>query len=224
MVVATVLVSIASSSIKPFITKIPMQTTIFLSRHGKTAANLENRFAGRSAEPLHRQGEAQLEEVAARLTGQALTAIYTGPLPRTAQSAEIIGRHTGAPIHYREAFNEIAIPHWDGLTKKEITARFGPEYPTWLDKPQAFSVPGCETLAQAQCRAVKEIENIYSQHGGEIVLVVSHLIIIRCLILHYRLQPLSEFRAIKIDNASITRLTRNGDGEVEVLLDTDQQC
>jgi broad specificity phosphatase PhoE len=195
-----------------------MSSRIFLTRHGKTAANLENRFAGRSAEPLHHEGEEQLAAVATGLRAETLQAIYAGPLPRTAQSAEIVSQVTGAPIHYRDAFNEIDLPHWDGLTKQEITARFGPEYPTWLSAPQDFQVPDCETLAQVQKRAVAEIERLLLDHKDQTVLVVSHLIIIRCLVLHYCHQPISEFRSIKIDNASLTLLSRNKNGQTSVSL------
>lgn len=196
-----------------------MQTKIFLTRHGKTTANLENRFAGRSDEPLHQQGVEQLQGVAARLIDRDLAAIFAGPLPRTAQSAEIIGQATGAPIHCRQAFNEIDLPHWDGLTKQEITDQFGHQYPTWLGAPQDFMVPDCETLVQVQKRAVDEIEGVFGQHEGETVIVVSHLIVIRCLILHYRHQPISDFRNIKIDNASLSMLTRDAKGQTPVSLD-----
>ena len=195
-----------------------MSTNILLARHGKTLANLENRFAGRSNEPLHRDGEEQLAEVAASLKDQTLTAIYAGPLPRTTQSAEIISKATGSPIHYREAFNEIDLPHWDGLTKQEITDRFGPQYPTWLSTPQDFEVAGCETLSQVQKRAVAETERLFADHKTETVLVVTHLIVVRCLVLHYRQQSISEFRSINIDNASLTLLSRHQAGQTSVSL------
>jgi len=196
-----------------------MPTTIFLTRHGKTAANLENRFAGRTSEPLHQQGCAQIAAVADRLKKLQPSAVYAGPLTRTSQSAEIISKVTGARLHTSEPFNEIIIPHWDGLTKEEITAQFGAEYPTWLNAPDQFNLPGCETLAQVQDRAAAEIERIFAEWSGETVVVVSHLIVVRCLVLYYRRQPVSDFRSIKIDNGSIARLRRNGEGRTEVRLD-----
>lgn len=196
-----------------------MATEIILTRHGKTKANLENRFAGRSNEPLHQQGVEQLAGVAARLIDRGLSTILAGPLSRTTQSAEIIGKATGVPIHSREAFNEIDLPHWDGLTKQEITDQFGRQYPTWLSAPHDFMVPECETLAQVQKRAVGEIESIFGHHEGKTVIVVSHLIVIRCLILHYRRQPINDFRNIKIDNASLSMLSRNAEGQTSVSLD-----
>jgi broad specificity phosphatase PhoE len=196
-----------------------MPTTIFLTRHGKTAANLENRFAGRTSEPLHQQGCEQIAGVADRLKEKQPSAIYAGPLARTNQSANIIGKVTGAEVHPCEPFNEIRIPHWDGLTKEEIADNFGTEYPTWLSSPDKFNLVGCETLSQVQARAAMEIEKIFRERDGETVVVVSHLIVVRCLVLYYRQQPISEFRSIKIDNGSISQLTRNDGGRTEVLLD-----
>lgn len=195
-----------------------MATTILLTRHGKTAANLENRFAGRTSEPLHQLGCEQITEVASRLQEKQISVIYAGPLPRTSQSAEIIGKVTGGKVLQKGAFNEIHIPHWDGLTKEEITNNFGDEYPTWLNTPDKFNLPGCETIRQVQMRAVAEIENIFAERIDETVVVVSHLIVVRSLILYYRQQPISEFRSIKVDNGSISQLSRNGGGRTELLL------
>jgi broad specificity phosphatase PhoE len=194
-----------------------MPTSIFLARHGKTAANLENRFAGRSSEPLHPRGRDQIAELAEQLKSRHPAAVYCGPLARTSQSAEIIAGITGAKVHEKEAFNEILIPHWDGLSKEEIAARFGAEYPTWLSAPDRFCLPGCETLRQVRERAAAAIEELFSAHPGETVVVVSHLIVVRCLILHYRKQPLGAFRSVKVDNGAITGLVRDDEGTTEVI-------
>lgn len=192
-------------------------TTIILARHGATTANLEDRFAGRSPEPLHQKGREQLRLVAEKLKETPLTGgIVCGPLPRTRESAEIIGRELAVPVRSAECFNEICIPHWDGLTKSEIRQRFGPEYPTWLESPDRFALPGCETLAQVQARAVAGLEDIFTSAAGLTTLVISHLIVVRCLVLHYRGLPLSAFRSIKIDNAALTYLHRNPTGETTV--------
>lgn len=194
-----------------------MITTIILARHGATAANLEDRFAGRSAEPLHQKGREQMKLVAEKLRQTQLTGtIVCGPLPRTRESAEIVGREVTVPVRSDERFNEIHIPHWDTITKAEIRQRFGPEYPTWLDTPDLFTLPGCETLAQVQARAVAGLEELFRQERGRTTLVISHLIVVRCLVLHYRGLPLSVFRSIKIDNAALTGLCRNQDGATSI--------
>lgn len=194
-----------------------MTTTIILARHGATGANLENRFAGRSDEPLHQKGIEQLLAAAANLRATRLSGgIVCGPLARTRQSAEILGRELGAPVRIEERFTEIDIPHWDTLTKDEIRQRFGAEYPTWLEDPAGFLLPGCESLARVQERAVAGLEQLFTGQRGRTTLVISHLIVVRCLILHYRGLPLGDFRTIKIDNAALTYLCREATGRTRV--------
>lgn len=190
--------------------------TIYLVRHGITPANKENRFAGRSDEPLHPDGILQIEGVGEKLKSAKIQRIYAGPLPRTRQSAEILSGLVDAPITVDERLNEIVIPHWNGLTKDVIRQRFGSEYPTWLSDPAGFRISGCETLEDVQKRAVSCVENIFSAHDDEAIIIVSHLIVVRCLVLHYKKIGLSDFRSIKINNAALIRLTKDEYGKTSV--------
>lgn len=182
-----------------------MARKIHLIRHGKTRANQENRFAGRSNEPLCRDGREQLVQLAQQCSGMGLTALYAGPLLRTRESARIIGERCGLTVHEAAGLIDIDLPHWDGLSKEEIRQCFGDEYPTWLASPHTFHVPDCEDLRAVQQRAVAQVEAIAAAESGS-VLLVTHLIVARCLLLHYRQQPLSRFRAIKVANGEVVRL------------------
>ncbi len=195
-----------------------MKTTIYLIRHGLTAANKDDVFAGRTQEPLHPEGVAQLVEVGKRLAGRGISKIFCGPLARTRQSAGIAGELLAAPVEAEEALTEISIPHWDGLTKEAIRARFGPEYPTWHDDPTGFRAPGCETIAEVQNRAVACLETIFRDCPGQNLLVVSHLIVVRALLLHYLVRPIADFRAIKVGNAQVAALIRDDWGGTTVEL------
>ena len=189
-----------------------MKTTIYLIRHGLTAANKENVFAGRTQEPLHAEGAAQMAEVGKRLAGCGISKIFCGPLARTRQSAGIVGELLGVPVEAVESVNEISIPHWDGLTKDAIRARFGLEYPTWLADPAGFCLPGCETIAEVQKRAVACLETLFLEYPGQNLLVVSHLIVVRALLLHYQERPIADFRAIKVGNGQVAILGRDERG------------
>ena len=191
--------------------------TIYLIRHGVTGANKEKRFAGRSQEPLHPDGIAQIRDLAARLTDKGIRRIVAGPLPRTMQSAEIIGGVLGVAVEGNDAFNEILLPHWDDLPKTEIRARFGDEYPTWLADPAGFQVAGCETIAMVQQRAVDAMEQLLADNDQP-TLVVTHLIVARALILHYRQQPIADFRAIAVDNGALVTFRRDDIGATDVSL------
>ena len=182
-------------------------TTIYLVRHGITQANKENRFAGRTDEELHAEGNDQIIQVGDRLKNNDLSAVYCGPAKRTVESAEILGSLLNVPFSPLEGLHEINIPHWDGLTKDEIRLKYGEEYPTWLNSPHKFSLPGCETLTDVQERAVGAVNRLLTQHNSGNLLLVSHLIVLRCLILFYQGLAIKDFRSIKIDNGSIIRVS-----------------
>lgn len=198
-----------------------MTTTVYLTRHGVTSANKENIFAGRSAEPLHSDGAAQLVAVGQALAREGgVRRIFCGPLPRTRQSAEVVAGEIATPetvpVISLDALTEIFIPHWDGLRKDEIRERFGQEYPRWLEDPAGFAVPGCETIKAVQERAVRCLDKIFQECTGETVLVVSHLIVIRSLLLHYLERPIADFRGIKVANAQLVKITRQDNGQTKV--------
>ena len=186
-----------------------MKTTVYLTRHGLTAANKDDVFAGRTEEPLHPEGAIQLAEVGERLAGRGISRIFCGPLTRTRQSAAIIGALLAVSIEAKEALTEINIPHWDGLSKAAIRTRFGDEYPTWLADPAGFCLPGCETIAEVQKRAAAFLEALFFAYPGQSLLVVSHLIVIRALHLHVTGRSLADFRAIKVANGQVTTIVRD---------------
>jgi broad specificity phosphatase PhoE len=191
-------------------------TTIYLVRHGVTQANKENRFAGRTDERLHSEGIEQMRQAGFRLQEKNIDGIFSGPLPRTMQSAEILQDILHAPMTAVAAFNEISIPHWDGLTKDEIRQQYGKEYPTWLAEPQTFMLPGCETIRQVQKRAVSGIEYLVAAHPGSNLLLVSHLIVLRSLVLFYRDMDIGKFRSVKIGNGDIFYLAQTDDSRLRV--------
>ena len=194
-----------------------MTTNIYLIRHGITVANKEKRFAGRSAEPLHADGSEQIRELARRFQDKEIGRIVTGPLLRTRQSGEIIGEILDVEVESDNGCNEIFLPHWDKLTKSEIRTRFGDEYPTWLADPAGFRIAGCETIADVQKRAVQSMEQLFAS-ADKPILVVTHLIVARALVLYYRHQAIDDFRSIAIANGALTTFQRAADGTTKVTL------
>lgn len=190
--------------------------SIYLVRHGITPANKENRFAGRSGEELDFEGIEQVRQVGVRLRDKKIGAVYCGPAKRTLQSAEIIGSRLNIPVTVLPELDEIYIPHWDSLTKDEIRQQYGAQYSTWLSAPQNFNLPGCETLAQVQMRAVEAVNHLFAASRQQDVLIVSHLIVLRCLVLYFKGFALNDFRSIKIDNGYILQVSEGDMGGMSV--------
>ncbi len=188
-----------------------MKTTVFLVRHGRTKANEEERFAGRTDEPLLEIGKEQARQAALHLAGHNISAIYASPLVRTVETAQIMAKILDAPVKIEEGLNEIRIPKWDGRLKADLIQDHETRYAIWKKDPSSFSMPGAETLQELQFRAVSALKKIFSKHKGEKVVAVTHLAVSRCLLLHCKGQPLSKYRSICVANATPIALTQNSD-------------
>lgn len=184
-----------------------MTTTIYMVRHGATYANLEDRFAGHGPYPLHPDGENQMAQVADRLKKKSIQAVFSGTLNRTIASAGIIARTVGCPTFREAGLDDMRIRHWDGKTKQEITRRYGSQYPTWKKTPHLLQVAGCETLHDVQQRAAACLHSIAALSPGRAIVVVSHLIILRTLVLYCRGDGLELFRSVTIKNGAIIAVT-----------------
>ncbi|KPK27845.1 MAG: hypothetical protein AMJ61_04300 [Desulfobacterales bacterium SG8_35_2] len=191
-------------------------STIYLVRHGLTPANKENRFAGRTGINLSAEGIMQMHQVGKRLRDKNIAAIYSSPTRRTLESAEILGLLLNSPVSILAELNEINIPHWDGLTKDEIRQQYDEQYPTWLSAPQSFKLLGCETLQQVQKRAVEAFKQVREREPGQNLLLVSHLIVLRCLVLYFQGLETKDFRSIQIDNGTILQVTGEAKGKMSV--------
>jgi alpha-ribazole phosphatase len=149
-------------------------TRLILVRHGQTAATANGRFCGRLDVPLSAGGVQQAREVARWLKGVPLTAIYSSPLKRTRDTAEVIAGWRHLPVTLLDDLAEIDFGAFDGLTFDEARQRSPQLYEVYLAAPTAIQFPNGESLSQLKRRVARAIELITRTHAGKIVLVVAH--------------------------------------------------
>lgn len=147
-------------------------TTILLARHGETDWNRERRFQGHADPPLNDLGRTQARELATRLAGEAVVAVYTSPLRRAHETALIVGEALRLAVETRPALREIDVGSWQGLTRDEIEARFPEDYRRWLGGGSGWS--GGETYDELRERVVPELLALARRHAGRRVVVVCH--------------------------------------------------
>ncbi len=185
-------------------------SVIILARHGQTHANLENRFAGRSAVNLTPEGKKQAHDLGRRLAAMSPAEVVCGPAVRTMTSARIIADQCGIEFRVMSEFDEIDLPHWDGLSKEEIKSRYGEEYPTWIAAPHRFKVRGCETIAAVRQRAMAGLDKLFDRNSPAVV--VTHLIIVRAIMTAAAGQGIEAFRDFDLGNSEFVVLERKERG------------
>ena len=72
--------------------------TIYIFRHGQTDYNVARRVMGRLDIPLNETGRRQASELADKMSGNKIQAVYSSPLARAMQTAKAVSDKTGAPI------------------------------------------------------------------------------------------------------------------------------
>jgi broad specificity phosphatase PhoE len=152
-------------------------------RHGATEWTQARRFAGSQDIPLTAQGRLQAEAVAQALAGSSAATVYTSPLERARTSAEVIAKpHRLEPL-IEPAFREMAFGAWEGLRREELLARFPAEASVWAGTPHLVTPPGGEALTAVDARVRAALDALVEQHRGATVILVSHAIVIRLIVL-----------------------------------------
>ena len=93
-----------------------MHMKLYFIRHGETVWNTQAKLQGKSDIPLNEKGVAL-----ARVTGEALAdvpfaAIYSSPLKRALQTAQLVARDRDVPIVTDRRLEEIGFGIWEGLS------------------------------------------------------------------------------------------------------------
>ena len=157
------------------------KTGILLARHGETDWNRIGRWQGHADPPLNDAGRRQAAELAERLAGDGIAAVYSSDLRRARETAREVGERLGLEVVEDPALREIDVGSWSGLTRAEVEQRFPEGYARWLAGEIGHDG---ETREQLTERVVAAVERIARAHRGATVLVVSHGGAIRALRRH----------------------------------------
>ena len=157
-------------------------TRLLLVRHGATPLTAEDRYSGADGVDLSDEGRRQVRALAERLGGHPIRAVYSSPLSRTFETAEILARPHGLAIEKRDGLREISHGHWEGLTRAEVEKRFPEEYVAWESDPFTVAPAGGESGAGVVTRALPVVREIVLSHADDEVLVVSHKATLRLIL------------------------------------------
>jgi probable phosphoglycerate mutase len=179
---------------------------LVLVRHGEAAGNRTLAYLGTTDAPLTDRGVQQAEELARSLARFRLDAIYTSPLQRAAATAAAIAQAAGLVPIVESELRESAYGTWEGLTRAEVLEQEPEELRRWEADPDTAPPGGGESLRATQQRVVACVDALAGRHGGETVVLVSHVGPVKALVCHAVGLGPEGARRMWLDAASITVL------------------
>jgi broad specificity phosphatase PhoE len=190
-----------------------------LLRHGATANNVARppRLQGRRSDPpLSDAGLDQARRTAALFAERRVDAVFSSPLLRAHQTAELIAAAHGLEVQVRDELTEIDVGQWEGLDWDEVARRNPEPFRLFQLDPTIHPYLGGENLQDMQARAVPAIERLLAENRGRAVVAVAHNMLNRCYFAHLLRMPLAHYRAVTQDNCGVNWL-RARDGDVRAL-------
>lgn len=179
-------------------------TEFFLIRHAENDWVSTGRLAGWTpGVHLNSHGRLQAQALGERLATARLAAIYSSPLERAVETAEMVAApYPDLVVQSLDAVGEVRFGQWEGRSLSRL--RREPLWNAVQGRPSRVAFPGGETFRQAQARAVDAIEQLAARYPRQRVAVVSHSDVLRLILAHYLGVHLDLFQRIEIAPASLS--------------------
>lgn len=189
---------------------------LYLLRHGALPPNPRRRFVGQRDLPLTPRGRRQIAFWADMLARTPLKRILCSSLQRCRDTARIIGsRHPRTPVIPSDAFREIHLGHWEGLTPAEVEERFPGAYAARGRCLADYCPHGGESFRMLARRVLPALRDALwdalSPDAEEHVLLAAHGGVIRVILAYALAIPLERLLDIPQPYAACTRLEPGSD-------------
>lgn len=177
-----------------------MGTKLFLIRHGETEDAETKKYKGSINVPLSNNGIKQIEMLSEFLIkNTTLNVIYTSPLRRAQNSAEIIAQKYHLQIIVIEQLREIYFGAWEGMNFEEVRVKFPEEFEAWANDPVKQGPVNGETIVQLRDRVMEAVNQILSINRNQNVAIVAHGAVNRVIIAEILGLPLNNIFRIEQD-------------------------
>ena len=155
---------------------------IFL-RHGQAENNTKKILAGRTPGiNLTEQGKEQAQQAGEMIKSLDISAIYSSPIDRAMQTADIVGTHCGIKPISDDRLVELDMGKFTMMPYNEIFEKHGNVFLKFYEGSLEISHNGVESFAEVQKRVFDIVNFVKNEHKGENVVLVTHMDPIKAMI------------------------------------------
>jgi broad specificity phosphatase PhoE len=148
---------------------------LLLVRHGQTESNVYHVLDSLPpGPPLTELGRRQTVELAERLAGEPVTAVYSSVAVRARQTAAPIAARHGLDVRVVDGLHEVFCGNLEGSGRPADVEAFIDVYRAWHAGDLDLPVPGGESGRQVLDRFVPVVSRLRAEHPDGVVVLVSH--------------------------------------------------
>lgn len=172
--------------------------TIYITRHGETAWNAEDRICGWADIPLAEKGIRQAEELALKVKTTPITRMIVSPLQRAQTTARIANTYLQVPMETDPRLMEQCFGDFEG------TSRAGNEY---LERKRHITCrfPGGESILDLTARVYSFLDELPQKYPGDVLLLVCHGVVSRVVHSYFEDLPVDLFGDYKLQNCELKK-------------------
>jgi len=140
---------------------------LYITRHGETLRNAEQRILGRTDDPLSEKGRQQAKELAGKMKNIDVDVIFSSPLSRAKETAETIANMKDMPIMIDQRLIETDFGDFEG------GPRYSEEYQA-AKRDHFKRYPNGESYFDIAYRVYDFLFMLKREYADKRVLVVAH--------------------------------------------------
>lgn len=150
--------------------------TLFFIRHGENLANLTLEFSHRKVDySLTEKGILQARQTADALCDQNIDAIYSSPLKRAFETAQIIAAPLGLPVQILEQFREVNVGDLEGQKPtRALWQQHDAVIAAWQNDHPEVRFPGGEDYPSLLARMHSGLQTVLAGAQGRRRIIVGH--------------------------------------------------
>ncbi len=151
---------------------------LYFVRHAQSEANVRMVISNRDLpHPLTDLGRQQAAALARSLADVTLSVIYSSPIVRAAETAQIVAASRGLPFEFADALREPDCGIIEGRADEDAWAEHDRVMQDWAVRRRFDShIEGGESLFDLRARFVPFIERLIASHGStdHNILLITH--------------------------------------------------
>lgn len=166
---------------------------LYVTRHGETVWNVENKVCGITDVELTEKGREQARALAERVSGCGISRVIASPLKRAQETARIIGSRYGLPVETDLRLTEQNYGIYEGVNGRDEG---------FLGNKRCFAYryPGGESMMDVAHRTYGLIEELKGKSPDRAVLLVCHGGVCRVINTYFRDMTNDEFFRYSLGN------------------------